>query len=184
MTAVNTGAPKALPKQAWDACAAAAKAVGLEPALIRAVCWVESRGNPRAQSPKGAIGLMQLMPPTAAQMGVKNIFDANENALGGARYRGEMLVRFGSIEHMLAAYNWGPGNVERVKVGAAHLPSSVLQYVASVQARWEVERTFSGPFQGPPPPLPAAAVRSRGSRPRSSRGSSSGTDGDDDGSQT
>lgn len=171
--APNTTALRALPKEAWDACNAAAKAEGLEPALVRAVCWVESRGNPRAQSPAGALGLMQLMPTTAQMLGVKNVFDPTSNARGGAHYLAELLVQFGSIEDMLAAYNWGPGNVKRVKQGAARLPDSVHAYVASVQARWEVEKRITGPFPGPPPP-PTAAAASRGSGSQSSGGSNSG----------
>lgn len=170
----NSAAVRALPKEAWDACNAAAKSEGLEPALVRAVCWVESRGNPRAQSPAGALGLMQLMPGTAQQLGVKNVFDAAANARGGAHYLGELLVRFGSIEDMLAAYNWGPGNVHRVKLGTARLPDSVHSYVASVQARWEVEKRLTGPFPGTPPPQPTAAEQvSHGSASRCSDGSNS-----------
>lgn len=173
----NTTALRALPAIAWNACNAAAKKSGLEPALVRAVCWVESRGNPRAQSPAGAQGLMQLMAATAAELGVRNAFDPDENAAAGARYLGELLVRFGSIEDMLAAYNWGPANVQRVKLGKAHLPDSVHAYVASVQARWEVEKRLTGPFPvPPPPPLVAAAPPSRGSVSRSSGSSGSKSD--------
>lgn len=173
--AQNPTAVRALPEIAWNACNAAAKKSGLEPALVRAVCWVESRGQPRAQSPAGAQGLMQLMPATANELGVRNVFDADENAAAGARYLGELLVRFGSIDDMLAAYNWGPANVQRVKLGKVRLPDSVHAYVASVQARWEVEKRLTGPFPGPPPPLMAAAPApaSRGSESQCSVSSTS-----------
>lgn len=180
MTAPNNATPaRPLPAIAWNACAAAARSSGLEPALVRAVCWVESRGNPKALSPVGAQGLMQLMPATARGLGVHDSWDPVQNAAGGARYLADLLVRFGSIEHMLAAYNWGPGNIDRVKAGTLHVPSSVLAYVSMVQARWEVEKTFSGPLADPPPP-PAAAVvhRLRGSARRSSGGSSSSGNGE------
>jgi soluble lytic murein transglycosylase-like protein len=93
--------------------AAAAARHGLEPALVDAVAHHESRFRPDAVSPKSAIGVMQLMPATAAALGV-NPWDVGQNIDGGARYLRAMLDRFGGdVALALAAYNAGPGAVER-----------------------------------------------------------------------
>ncbi|MBI5837363.1 MAG: transglycosylase SLT domain-containing protein [Candidatus Eisenbacteria bacterium] len=92
----------------------AAHETGVDSRLLEAVLLTESAGRPRAVSPKGASGLMQLMPDTARAMGVKNVFDPWENVRGGARYLAQLLDRFGgSVTHALAAYNAGPTAVER-----------------------------------------------------------------------
>ncbi|MBP7698289.1 MAG: lytic transglycosylase domain-containing protein [candidate division Zixibacteria bacterium] len=91
----------------------AAEANRLDSALIRAVIAAESGGNPRAVSPAGAKGLMQLMDTTAADMGVKEPFDARENIMSGTKYLRRLIDRFGDLKLALAAYNAGPGTVER-----------------------------------------------------------------------
>lgn len=80
--------------------------------LVKAVMQVESSGKQGAVSPKGATGLMQLMPGTARDLGV-DATDAQQNVEGGSRYLRQMLDKYGDQKLALAAYNWGPGNVDR-----------------------------------------------------------------------
>jgi soluble lytic murein transglycosylase-like protein len=95
---------------------AAARRHGLDPALVLAVVKVESAFRPQAVSPKGAQGLMQLMPPTARDLGVEDAFDPEQNLDGGARYLRQLLIRYkGDVKRALAAYNAGPGAVDRHK---------------------------------------------------------------------
>lgn len=92
---------------------AAAARYDLPPELIAGFIWQESRGNPRAVSHCGAMGLMQLMPATARHLGVQNAFHPAQNIDGGAKYIRQMLDKFGNLEHAVAAYNAGPGNVQK-----------------------------------------------------------------------
>ena len=93
--------------------ASAAKQTGLSPQLIEAVIRQESGGNATAISRKGAVGLMQLMPATAAEMGVKDRLNPADNILGGALYLRAMLDRFKDLKLALAAYNAGPDTVSK-----------------------------------------------------------------------
>lgn len=96
-----------------DVIADAAAAHGVRPELVRAVIQVESGFNPRARSNKGAMGLMQLMPATAADLGVVNPWDPVQNIRGGVAYLGSLIREFGDEVLALAAYNAGPGAVNR-----------------------------------------------------------------------
>jgi len=105
----------------------------ISPALLEAVVWQESRWNERAVSPAGARGLAQLMPGTAAQMGV-DPGDPTANLEGGARYLRMQLDAFGGdVEKALAAYNAGPSRVE--KAGGIPNIRETKQYVAAIMAR-------------------------------------------------
>ena len=92
----------------------AAAAQALEPNLLRAVIVVESGFNSRALSPKGAVGLMQLMPATAHRFGISNLYDPGQNVAAGARYLKFLMTRFGNnVRLALAAYNAGEDAVQR-----------------------------------------------------------------------
>ena len=101
--------------------------------LVRALIQAESAFNPRAVSPKGALGLMQLMPETAAELGVADPFNPAENVRGGVRYLKQLLARYdGRVELALAAYNAGPAAVK--KYGGRVPPYRETQnYVARIQ---------------------------------------------------
>ena len=106
---------------AWD----------VEPELVKAVIWAESAFNPKATSPSGAQGLMQLIPSTARLVGVEDAYDAEQNINGGSRYLGMNLRRFNGDRRLaVAAYNAGPGAVE--KFGGIPPYSETRNYVDRV----------------------------------------------------
>ena len=102
----------------------------VSPELIRAVVAQESGGNPGAMSKAGAIGLMQLMPDTARSLGV-NPYDMEQNVDGGIRYLKEMAKRFDSLDEVLAAYNAGPGAVQ--KFGGVPPYAETQDYVKKIR---------------------------------------------------
>lgn len=98
--------------------------------LIRAIIQVESGWNTGAVSNKGAQGLMQLMPKTAAMLGVNNPFDSAQNIEGGARYISDLTDKYrGDVEKALAAYNAGPARVD-----SGNIPAVSSRYVKNVMA--------------------------------------------------
>jgi len=114
---------------------------GVDPALVEAVIAVESAFNPLAISPKGAMGLMQLMPQTATRYGVSNPFDPRENLIGGIQYLRDLLLRFEDFPHALAAYNAGETAV--LTHGGVPPYRETQQYVRKVLAWFR-------PGQAPP----------------------------------
>lgn len=108
----------------------AAERADLSPDLVSAVAWTESRFDPNARSHAGAVGMMQLMPATAADLGV-DVGDVEQNARGGAQYLRQMLDEFGGdLTLALAAYNAGPGAVRRH--GGVPPYAETQRYVESV----------------------------------------------------
>lgn len=87
---------------------------GVDPHLVKGVIHAESGFNPGAVSPKGARGLMQLMPGTQQQVGVQNAFSPQQNIAGGVKYLSQMIGKYrGDVRLALAAYNAGPASVDR-----------------------------------------------------------------------
>lgn len=124
------------PQHLTSAIEDASRAHGVDPRLVAAVARRESAFNANAVSPVGACGVMQLMPATAKFLGVKNVFDARENIFGGTRYLRTLLDTFdGDLDLALAAYNAGPGAVE--KYNGIPPYRETRAYVAAVKATYE-----------------------------------------------
>ena len=108
---------------------------GLDPALVNAIIEVESGGRTDAISSKGAVGLMQLMPETARELGVADRTDVRQNIKGGTEYLKSLLERFrGDVILALAAYNAGPSAVEKYKGLPPYLET--VRYVRKVLEAW------------------------------------------------
>ena len=135
--AYRTAGEKVMPVKSKSAAALysdiidhASETYGVDPDLIRAVIRAESGYRQDSTSPTGAMGLMQLMPETARDLGVHDPYDPAENIMGGTRYLKSLLDRFGNNRDLaLAAYNWGMGNVER---RPGKMPQETRTYIARV----------------------------------------------------
>lgn len=103
---------------------------GIDANLVKAVIKQESNFNPHAVSKAGALGMMQLMPATARELGVEDPMDPVENIKGGVKYLKTLIDRFRDVKKALAAYNAGPGFVE--KNGADNYPYETKTYVNKV----------------------------------------------------
>lgn len=118
---------------------AAAREQNVDARLLAAVAHRESHFNASAISPVGACGVMQLMPATARYLGVSNIFDARENIFAGAKYLRTLLDTFnGDLDLTLAAYNAGPGAVQRY--GGVPPFRETRAYVTAVRSAYERSR--------------------------------------------
>ena len=109
-----SGRASSLPSYPYgDSIRAAAADNGLEPELISAVIAAESNFDPRAMSSKGAQGLMQLMPATATDLGVRDVWDPDQNIRGGTEHLARLMGKYDDVSLALAAYNAGEGTVDR-----------------------------------------------------------------------
>lgn len=110
---------------------------GVDPTLVKAVIDQESGWNPKARSPAGATGLMQLMPATAKGLGVEDSTDPIQNITGGVEYLKQQINRFGDVGLALAAYNWGPSRVAKLQYDprSVRIPAETQNYVPGVLGR-------------------------------------------------
>jgi len=117
----------------------ASKKWDVDPDLTKAVIRAESDFDVHCTSSKGAMGLMQLMPETAKELGVKDSYDPVENVMGGTRYLKSLLDRYeNNVSLALAAYNWGMGNLER---NPGKLPGETRNYITRVHTYYQELKT-------------------------------------------
>lgn len=108
----------------------AAKKYGVDEKLVLAVIDKESKFKKNLTSPAGAQGLMQLMPVTSRGLGVTNPMDPAQNIDGGVRLLKQLLDKYnGNVKNALAAYNWGPGNVDKYLKGQKTMPAETRDYI-------------------------------------------------------
>ena len=137
---------------------AAAERYGVDTRLVEAIVQTESAGNPTAVSPKGARGLMQLMPERAAELGVRNSFDPLQNVDGGVRHVRDLLQRFGGdVTLALAAYNAGEAAV-RTHRGVPPF-AETREYVRRVRAMYDGPGSSPAPKPVEPDPTPQRIYR-------------------------
>lgn len=148
--ALNLGAPQESLQD--EQIQHAASMAGVPLGIARNLVQTESSGNPRAYNKSsGATGLTQLLPSTAKDLGVTDLYNPTDNLAAGMRYLAQQHKAFGSWGHALAAYNWGPGNVQAwLKKGGkfADLPAETRAYIRKI-APQEVSALARGPFRPP-----------------------------------
>jgi len=147
----------------WPYVEQTARAHGVDPELVDLVIRMESGYNPNAVSPKGARGVMQLMPATARQYGVRDVFDPHDNIGGGVRYLRDLLGRYGNdVTRALAAYNAGPEAVARHDGVPPY--RETRNYVAAILDAYEgtPAKLVGGGFNAPSRPRRPVSVSSRG----------------------
>ena len=146
-----------------DEIQSAAQTYRLDPALVASVIAVESNFNSRAVSSKSALGLMQLLPGTAAEMAVRNAFDPKQNIAGGTRYLKQLIDRYGqNLTLALAAYNAGPGRVDFYQgiPPIAETRSYIDKVLSNLRSQPNLMRQFFSESTGAAsPPFPSAATR-------------------------
>src|ERR1700689_5056192 len=136
----------------------------LDPDLVNSVIRAESGFNVRAVSPKGAQGLMQLMPQTASQLGVRNAFDPQANVEAGTRYLRELLERYNfDLIKALAAYNAGPQRV--AQYGGVPPYFETKACVAPIVRHFNKKKLAATPAAKPPATLPAHSLANKTSAP-------------------
>ena len=154
-------------RQLWPTLQDAAMTHGVDPRLVDLVIRMESGYNPRAVSARGARGVMQLMPDTAALYGVRNIFDPVENVRAGVHYLRDLLERFNrDVGLALAAYNAGPDAV--TKHGGIPPYDETRSYVRAILTAYQGTGTgapLSGGFGRPPHPSPPVELLADAGRP-------------------
>ncbi|MGA2991040.1 MAG: lytic transglycosylase domain-containing protein [Candidatus Korobacteraceae bacterium] len=160
----------ATPADIQEHIARAGAQTGIDPDFIHSVVRAESGYNSQAVSPKGAQGLMQLMPATASRLGVSNSLDPAANLDGGSRYLRELLARYdGDAQKALAAYNAGPERVEKYK-GVPPYPETrnyVTRVINDFNRRKLAAAASSSKLQGKPAPRVAKPVKRRKPAPAS-----------------
>ncbi len=154
----------------------ASKTTGIDPDFLDSVIHYESGYNPHAVSKKGALGLMQLMPDTAQQLGVRNSFDPAQNVQGGAAYLRQLLDLYhGDAQKALAAYNAGPGRVQQYKgvppyrETQAYVAGIIREYNRKKLAEQAAAKKAQSARKKPPvkKPVPSEAKRSSTAQPGS-----------------
>jgi soluble lytic murein transglycosylase-like protein len=144
---------------------AAAKRYNVDADLITSVIAVESNFNPKAVSRKNARGLMQLLPETAERLGVKNVFDPQENIEGGTHYLRDLLQKYNNdLVLTLAAYNAGPEKVQLY--GRVPPYAETISYVRRVKRTYEKNKSNTGAKALPQPIAPVASSLPRATQPQ------------------
>lgn len=123
----------------------ASQRYGVDPELIHSVIKAESGYDKGVISPKGAMGVMQLMPGTASDLGVKNVFDPVQNIEGGTKYLGSLIQKYKNPIHAVAAYNMGPNAFDQFLQGKRKMPEETVMYVRNV-----LGKGFQGAYENEP----------------------------------